>query len=193
MSLKAEVLDALLAAGATAEMIVAAVKADMRESEEARERRREGNAERQRRFKAKKKAGNGSNALPAVTPPIEDNHTPQPVSNETVLADQPKAKSGKGTRLADDFEPPADWIDWAVKKRGWSRAEATEECECFARYWQAKPGREACKLDWPKTWQNWVANSRRQTSGNGSTGPPVSHWEHYKRQQEREQRRASAG
>lgn len=57
-----------------------------------------------------------------------------------------------------------------MKKRGWSREEAIDECECFARYWQAKPGKEAVKLDWPKTWQNWATNSRRQHQ---STAPPV--------------------
>jgi len=61
-----------------------------------------------------------------------------------------------------------------MKKRGWSREEAVDECECFIRYWQAKPGREACKLDWPKTWQNWVVNSRRQAM---PQGPPVAAWD----------------
>lgn len=69
--------------------------------------------------------------------------------------------SRRGTRLADDFEPPEDWIAWAMQRRGWSRAAAVEECENFARYWQSKAGREAVKLDWTKTWQNWVVNSRR--------------------------------
>jgi hypothetical protein len=57
---------------------------------------------------------------------------------------------------------PEDWILWAMSKRGWSRAEARDEAECFIRFWHAKPGREACKLDWQKTWQNWAVNSRRQ-------------------------------
>jgi hypothetical protein len=60
---------------------------------------------------------------------------------------------------------PDEWIVWAAGKRGWSRADAREEGECFVRFWQAKPGREACKLDWLKTWQNWVTNSRRKPSG----------------------------
>jgi hypothetical protein len=82
----------------------------------------------------------------------------------------PPSSPKRGTRLSDDFEAPDDWIAWAVKKRGWSKADAIDEAECFARYWQAKPGREACKLDWPKTWQNWVVNSKRLTVK--STGPP---------------------
>jgi hypothetical protein len=61
-----------------------------------------------------------------------------------------------------------------MKKRGWSRDDAVDECECFIRYWQAKPGREACKLDWPKTWQNWAVNSRRQPNQHA---PPVGAWD----------------
>lgn len=87
---------------------------------------------------------------------------------------KPPASQRRGTRLADDFEPPEDWIAWAMKKRGWSREEAADECECFVRYWQAKPGREACKLDWPKTWQNWAVNSRRQPR---QQAPPVGAWD----------------
>ena len=118
----------------------------------------------------------------ASPPPIEDIHTPQPVSNETVLAKLPgrASKTNRGTRLPSDFQPPEDWIDWAMAKRGWSRAEAIDEAECFARYWQAKPGREACKLDWPKTWQNWVVNSRRG-SGTGTRAEPSSFLEYHRK------------
>lgn len=93
--------------------------------------------------------------------PLQINPTPSPPYSSPA--------SRRGTRLAEDFEPPADWIVWAIKKRGWSREEAIDECECFARYWQAKPGKDATKLDWPKTWQNWVTNSRR---ANQPTAPP---------------------
>lgn len=51
MSLSADVLDALLAAGATAEMIVAAVKADMLEHERAVTEKRAKDADRQRRHR----------------------------------------------------------------------------------------------------------------------------------------------
>lgn len=96
--------------------------------------------------------------------PSSDKASPQtPLQITTIPSPplKPPASQKRGTRLAEDFQPPEDWIEWAVKKRGWSRDEAIDECESFARYWQAKPGREALKLDWPKTWQNWAVNSRR--------------------------------
>lgn len=82
MSIKSEVLDALLAAGASAEMIVAAVKADMAEDEARREAKRANNAERQQRFRDKRKSrkNNARNALRSVTPPIDNNHTPSDIS-----------------------------------------------------------------------------------------------------------------
>lgn len=55
MALSAEVLDALLASGATAEMIVAVVKADLVASDRARVDRRTAAAERQRRCRARKR------------------------------------------------------------------------------------------------------------------------------------------
>jgi hypothetical protein len=98
-----------------------------------------------------------------VTPSLDttDPQTPKKTKPNPSPPYSPPASLKRGNRLPDDFEVPEDWIAWAMKKRGWNREEAIDEGECFVRYWQAKPGREACKLDWPKTWQNWVVNSRR--------------------------------
>lgn len=75
--IRPEVLDAMLAAGCTAEQIVAAVKADAAADELRKASKRENNAERQRRFKAKRRAAaitqdNADNALPDVTPSPND-------------------------------------------------------------------------------------------------------------------------
>lgn len=99
-----------------------------------------------------------------VTPSLDKSapQTPQKINPNPSPPYNPPASQKRGTRLPDGFEMPDDWIIWAMRKRGWSRAEAGDEGECFIRFWQAKPGREACKLDWFKTWQNWVVNSRRK-------------------------------
>lgn len=94
-----------------------------------------------------------------LTPPLKV--SPDPFKKTPPISPQPTIR---GARLADDFTAPAAWIDWAITKRGWGRAEAIDEAECFARYWQAKTGKDAVKRDWLKTWQNWVTNSRRATS-----------------------------
>lgn len=101
---------------------------------------------------------------PSPTPDKFSPQTPHQTNPSPTPPYSPPTSPKRGTRLPDDFEPPEDWIAWAMQKRGWSRKQATDECECFARYWQSKPGREAMKLDWPKTWQNWAVNSRRSKS-----------------------------
>lgn len=98
--------------------------------------------------------------------------TPEKISPPKLLPKTPEAVSDKpsrtitntkrATRLPDDFVVPLDWIEWAVAKRGWSGADAKDEAEAFCCYWQARSGKDALKLDWQKTWRNWVINSRRQ-------------------------------
>lgn len=95
---------------------------------------------------------------------------------------QGRTTSTRGHRLALDFSMPQDWIDWAIAKKHWHPDDVAEEAENFVNFWHAKPGSDACKLDWKKTWQVWVNNSRRQ---NGdyypSQGPTLSHEEHMER------------
>lgn len=81
-----------------------------------------------------------------------------------------KAASPKGTRLAVDFKAPAKWIEWATNERQWTPADAQTEADKFRDYWHAKPGADACKLDWAATWRNWVRNSSRP---NGDYRPQI--------------------
>lgn len=71
------------------------------------------------------------------------------------------ASDCRGTRLPDDFTVPDEWLSWAIEQRRWDPAATREEAENFCNFWQAKTGQAATKLDWRKTWQNWVRNSRR--------------------------------
>ncbi len=161
-----EVLDALLAHGATAEMIVAAVKADAAIEQASIDARRAKDAERQRRHRSSRDVTvtNGDTPSP-LNPPLKV--SPDPFKKSPPISPQP---SGRGARLPTNFEAPAEWIQWAVAKRGWSKSEAIDEAEQFARYWQAKAGKDAAKLDWFKTWQNWVTNSRRKATATASGG-----------------------
>lgn len=66
---------------------------------------------------------------------------------------------GRGTRLSADWMPTQADLNFAVS-HGWS--EAAIECETlkFRNHWTSKTGRDAAKLNWPGTWQNWVLNAR---------------------------------
>jgi hypothetical protein len=102
------VLDALVQAGASAEMIVAAVKADIAKDEARRESKRANNAERQQRFRAKRKSrkGNARNALRDVTPPNDNTLTPGVTPNG-------ETPSGGA---AEDFPKP----DWCEEDQTWA-------------------------------------------------------------------------
>ena len=74
-----------------------------------------------------------------------------------------KRKEARGTRLPTDWTLPPSWRDWALtEKPGWDQALVEREGHAFADYWQALPGARAVKLDWEKTWHNWVRSSRTQ-------------------------------
>lgn len=92
-----------------------------------------------------------TNELPSEVTLNEDINTP-------LIAPQPlKTKPAKrGSRLPDDWQLPDDWRDWtAVNCPATTPERVDREALIFANFWQAKPGSQACKLDWRKTWQNW--------------------------------------
>lgn len=157
MSLTPAMIDALVAAGGTIEQLAAMVKADLAEQEARRAEKREGNAERQRRFKAKRR-GNRSNALPSVTPPIED-HTPhvssdeetRPIAKTRRRQGIPTKPEGVDDRVWTDFvahrtkkggvtETAVDGIRREAATAGWTLNAALSEV--VSRNWQG------FKADW---------------------------------------------
>jgi hypothetical protein len=44
------------------------------------------------------------------------------------------------------------------------------EAERFANFWQSKAGKDATKIDWEKTWRNWMLKFDRPRSS--SAAPP---------------------
>lgn len=59
----------------------------------------------------------------------------------------------------------------------WFRAncphvDGKREHERFTDYWQAKPGKDGRKLDWPATWRNWMRTAEdRMGPRQRSPGP----------------------
>jgi hypothetical protein len=71
----------------------------------------------------------------------------------------------KATRLPADWRPNEN--GWAVAVRELGEESARRELVKFLNYWAAKP-KNATKLDWGKTWENWVmkaADDRRPRAG----------------------------
>jgi hypothetical protein len=93
VSIDPAILKAMQAAGASIDVIIAAVEADAAIEEKRRDVRRANNAERQRRFKAKRKtvvtSGNADNALPSVTGSPKDIYIQTPSEPLSANADSP--------------------------------------------------------------------------------------------------------
>jgi len=67
-------------------------------------------------------------------------------------------KRSRGSRLPDDWAPLSKELAWATSKR--PDLDVAEEVEKFRDYWLAMPGRYGLKLDWGRTWKNWIRIAR---------------------------------
>lgn len=65
------------------------------------------------------------------------------------------ARSKKGTRLPEDWQPKPDLIETATKA-GLSANQFDTEIAKFRDYWQARAGSQGVKLDWDATARNWM-------------------------------------
>jgi len=99
------------------------------------------------------------------------------LSKTKATAQAPPSK--RGTRIPDDFANTitAEMVAWAKEKC--PHVDGRLETEKFVNYWQAKAGRDACKLDWEKTWKNWMLTAEehagRSSPGRGKQSSNVSH------------------
>lgn len=62
--------------------------------------------------------------------------------------------AARGTRIPDEFLVTADmqaWVETRCATVNWR-----QQTERFVNYWKSKSGRDAVKLDWERTWRNWM-------------------------------------
>lgn len=167
-------IDAMIDAGLTREQMAALMKASLAGNAERADKKREQNAERQRKFKAKRK-GNADNALPELPTlpsdkkerspePSKEKTTPlsqTPSASETAPAGKPASK--RGTRLPADWQP-SDKNRADALEAGCPENMIQRMGNGFRDYWVAKPGKDGVKLDWDATWRNWA---RREAERRG--------------------------
>lgn len=65
----------------------------------------------------------------------------------------------RGTRLPEDWQPDSDDFDWAVREAYVRDINYQLEVEKFRDYWLSQPGQKGVKLDWHRTWRNWIRNA----------------------------------
>jgi hypothetical protein len=70
---------------------------------------------------------------------------------EAPQAAQPRQR---GTRLPEDFRVDDSMKAWFHTHC--PKVDGARETLKFRNYWAAKSGKDATKLDWVKTWQNWM-------------------------------------
>jgi hypothetical protein len=198
------VFRAMVANGASPEMLLAVVEASAAVEEEKRAKKRAGNAERQARFRAAHKTddddSNASNALQAVTerdgvtsPPVLDKEIPPRPPKE--INPTPRATRASAlARKAGGFGPPTgvDMNTWNVfcsqRKKPISEIAydrmLTTLAECADVGW---PPGEIVERSIEKTWETlYVPTERRNGSrpANDHREQPESPWRTALRQAE---------
>lgn len=151
-----ETLEALLAAGATSEQLLAVVRVHEKQQVAAQEALRE-------KWRSQKRSQRQMSRHVRECPPdIEgllrtpaDPSSPLMVSPSSLLVldntppsykppSPSTATKSRGCRLPDDWHPRAeDGLD-------------NLELAKFRDYWRAVPGQKGTKLDWDATWRNWL-------------------------------------
>lgn len=166
MSLNAATIEYLLSKGLTGEdLLEVARRSEVRRDPTA--------AERQARFRAKQNQQDSDETRYVTRDDDEAKEKSPKPPKEKHPPITPKGVSPR--RLPDDFAMPAEWKDWARDCRGWSASDIETEAANFCDYWQAR-GSGAAKLDWRKTWQTWVRNSKRP-DGNHRNAPSSGHFD----------------
>jgi hypothetical protein len=91
------------------------------------------------------------------------------------------ARSKKGTRLPENWQPKPDLIETATKA-GLSASQFDTEIAKFRDYWQARAGSQGVKLDWDATARNWMRtaaeriNPAPRNSPSQKTTPASAVW-----------------
>jgi hypothetical protein len=66
------------------------------------------------------------------------------------------AATQRATRLPEDFIPTPEMRQWFAEEKLHLAIDARIEHEKFVNYWVGCPGAKGRKLDWPRTWKNWM-------------------------------------
>lgn len=127
----------------------------------ARQYKSDGSTERVKRFRER---SNPQNETFHGTFPKQD----QIQKTDTEAEKEVREKRARGSRLPLEWEPLDADLEYA-KARGFRLIDAKTEALKFRNYWTAKAGAGGIKLDWSRTWQNWILNSHPQNGAQNGT------------------------
>lgn len=157
MTIAPEILDAMKDAGASIDVILAAIRADQALADKVAEERRAKDTERQRRHRL-------SRAVTPVTrdkcdtPPNEDILTPPRISPK------PNGLTPRKHRLPDGWqpEPLRPGTNAFEIYSGWMRGRFEQELEKFRNHHTAAGTR--CE-NWQSAWCKWIGNTQNFERG----------------------------
>lgn len=95
--------------------------------------------------------------------PVTRDATATPLANsqEPIANSQREEQArSQGSRLPQGWEPDSELLDWAKEKR--PDLNLPDTVLRFSNHWHSKPGKDGRKLDWRRTFQNWVLAERVQ-------------------------------
>ena len=84
------------------------------------------------------------------------NPPPDGAGNDGTPAAKTTTRAERGARLPKDWQLPRSWGEWALAKYPhWTEQIVRDIALTFRNHWSGKTGKDATKLDWEGTWQNW--------------------------------------
>jgi hypothetical protein len=108
--------------------------------------------------------GDTGDIVSSSSPPSSSPPTPPLITTPSSSSSRSDTRA-RASRLQFDWKPSEVDFEYAHSK-GLPHARIATEGEKFRNYWTAKAGRDATKIDWSRTWQNWILNAI-SNGGNG--------------------------
>lgn len=100
-----------------------------------------------------------SAASPPVPYPSRTRSSPGGEPKESPPASPDPPRGSRGSRLPDDFTVTDEMRSWA---REHAPLCGTTDHEAFCDYWCSVPGAKGRKIDWVKTWRNWMRREQER-------------------------------
>jgi hypothetical protein len=120
------------------------------------------------------KSPDNSTVFPAKS---TENGTRNPQEPKEEPKGNPQAAS-RGKRLQAEWLLPKKWGEWALAEYpGWDADKVRTIATVFKNYWIAKSGKDATKVDWFATWQNWcIKEAEKSPNGGKAVGEDGAEW-----------------
>ena len=169
----ADAVEHMLAAGMSNEAVVAAIRAMEASEDRPLTLRQARNRRYYRRLKSSE-SSESSNKTEATSK--EAPHTPQEIYNiytplEAKASISPKPK--KGTRLPENWHPSEALWSFGETELGLPPDLLRFETSAFRDFFWSSP--KGVKVDWDRTWKNWMREAvRRRGKGSGPPRPKFS-------------------